>query len=238
MEKLNVNGQMSNVIQGIFGIYKPKGPTSFRVISELRRITGIKTIGHAGTLDPLASGVLVVAIGREFTRQINEAVETEKEYVAHIKLGFESTTDDEEGAKTPFTINKEPLTVDLEKAVEKFKGKIMQTPPIYSALKVGGKPLYKFARKGQDVEIKPREVEIKDIEILGYNYPELVIKVITGKGVYIRALARDIGRELGTGGYLTDLERTRVGQFTKEKSMTIAQFEQKILNDEFRILNK
>lgn len=221
------------MISGIFGIYKEKGPTSFGVISELRRITGVRTIGHAGTLDPLAKGVLVVAIGKEFTRKISEIVNTEKEYIAEIKLGYESTTDDEEGTKKQMTVDREPTIGEIQNAIHKFIGKIQQVPPIYSALKINGKPMYKLARKGETaetIEIKPREVEIKEIEIISYNYPELVIRVATGKGVYIRALARDIGRVLGTGGYLTDLERTRVGEFEKKNSLTIKQFGEKYGN--------
>lgn len=214
-------------IKGIFGIYKEKGPTSFRVISELRRITGERTIGHAGTLDPLARGVLVIAIGKEFTKKISEYVGQDKEYIADIKLGFESTTDDEEGEKKEVNTSIQPSLEEISQAIQKFIGEIDQTPPIYSALKVGGKPLYKFARKGQDVEIKSRKALIKEIELLSYNYPELKLRVVTGKGVYIRALARDIGRELGTGGYLTNLERTRVGEFTKEKSLTTQEFKEK-----------
>lgn len=209
------------MVSGIFAIYKEKGPTSFRVISELRKITGVRTIGHAGTLDPLARGVLVVAIGKEFTRKISEIVNTEKEYIADIKLGYESTTDDEEGVKTQVASDSRLVISDIEKAIRKFIGKIQQVPPIYSAIKVQGRRAYKSARKGETIELKPREVEIKDIKILEYNWPYLKINVTTGKGAYIRALGRDIGRELKTGGYLTDLERTRVGEFTKENSMTI-----------------
>lgn len=215
-------------MRGIFGILKPKGPTSHDVIDELRKITGVKTIGHAGTLDPLAHGVLVVAIGKEFTKRISESVNAEKEYIASIKLGYESTTDDEEGKKTAISsLAATPSSEEVENTVEKFKGKIMQTPPIYSAIKVGGDRAYKLARKGIAQEMKPREVEIKDVEILNYNYPELTIRVVTGKGVYIRALARDIGHALKTGGYLTDLERIRVGEFTKANSVTIREFTKK-----------
>ena len=223
------------MINGFFGIYKEKGPTSFRVISELRKITGVRTIGHAGTLDPLARGVLVIAIGKEFTRKINEIVNTEKEYIANIKLGYESTTDDEEGEKTipNFPENSsgrnlvgqaEPTLAAVENAVKRFVGKTMQMPPIYSAIKVDGRRAYKAAREGKAIELKPREVEIKGIKILEYNWPDLKIDVMTGKGVYIRALARDIGRELGTGAYMSDLERTRVGKFSKANSLTLQEF--------------
>lgn len=215
------------MISGIFAIYKEKGPTSFRVIGELRKITGVRTIGHAGTLDPLARGVLVVAIGKEFTKKINEIVNTEKEYIADIKLGFESTTDDEEGIKT--AISDKPIAnSETQNAIRKFIGKIKQVPPIYSAIKVSGKRAYESAREGKAIELKPREVEIKNIKILEYNWPHLKIDVTTGKGVYIRALARDLGRELGTGAYLADLERTRVGGFTKVNSLSVKEFASKL----------
>lgn len=219
------------LISGIFGIYKEKGPTSFRVIAEIRRITGVKTVGHAGTLDPLASGVLVVAIGRENTRKIDEYVGREKEYIAKIKLGYESSTDDEEGEKKIVNTALHPSFETIADAINKFIGEIDQVPPIYSAIKSGGRRLYKLARQGETaetVEIKPRKVLIKNIEILRYNYPELELKVITGKGVYIRSLARDIGRIMRTGAYLADLERTRVGEFTKENSITVEEFREKI----------
>jgi len=196
---------------GIYPIFKPKGITSFRVISILRKITGVKKIGHGGTLDPLASGVLVVAIGKEFTRKIHLEVAKEKEYQAEIMLGLTSTTDDEEGIKTIVGNNDRCSLLEIKNILPKFIGKISQTPPIYSAIKIDGKEAYKLARKGKLPEMKAREVEIKKIEILDYHYPLLSIKVTCGPGVYIRSLARDLGDALGTGGYLHELIRTRVG---------------------------
>lgn len=215
---------------GIYAFYKPKGPSSAKFLNSIKRLfpKGTK-IGHAGTLDPLASGILVVAIGRENTKKIHESVEADKEYIAHIKLGFESTTDDEEGEKKLINDSLKPQITDIEKTVKKFVGKISQTPPIYSAIKVEGKRSYKEARAGRELELKARPVEIKEIEVIRYNYPELVIGVVTGKGVYIRALARDIGQELRTGGYLADLERTRVGSFKKEDAKNNGHFLSKSL---------
>lgn len=202
---------------GIYPIFKHKGITSFRVISILRKITGVKKIGHGGTLDPLASGVLVVAIGKEFTKKIHLEVVKEKEYQAEIMLGLSSTTDDEEGIKTVGKgLGKEINKTDIEKILPQFIGKISQTPPIYSAIKVDGKEAYKLARKGKLPEMKAREVEIKKIEILDFHYPLLSIKVTCGPGVYIRSLARDLGEALGTGGYLHELIRTRVGEYKLE----------------------
>ncbi len=205
----------------IFAIYKPKGPTSHDIVDEIRKITGEKRVGHAGTLDPLARGVLVVGVGREATKKLGEVVQKEKEYIAEIKLGEESSTDDEEGEKTKSQVNKSISFEDVEWVIGGFVGVIQQTPPAYSAIKIRGRKAYELARKNIKPDLKPREIEIKEIEILDYKWPFLKIRVVTGPGVYIRALARDIGRKLGVGGYLADLERTRVGEFTKEKAVEI-----------------
>lgn len=230
----------------IAAIYKSKGPTSHGVVDALRKITGERRVGHAGTLDPLAKGVLVVGIGREGTRALKNITAKDKEYVAEIRLGAESSTDDAEGKisyvsyesrshKIAHKIGEAEIVsyesrshkigeVEIESALAKFRGKIFQIPPSYSAVKIRGKEAYKLARKGEVPELKPREVEIKEIEILKYEWPDLKLRVVTGPGVYIRALARDLGRTLGTGGYLADLERTRVGEFTKERAFTLEEF--------------
>ncbi len=208
-------------MKNIFGLYKPKGITSNDAVQKVRSIVGRSIrVGHAGTLDPLAQGVLVIAVGREATKTISEVVKKEKEYVAEITLGFESATDDAEGERTKIEHLKEPTIEDIKSSFTEFIGNIKQTPPIYSAIKVRGQEAYKYARQGQVVEMKSREVEIKNIELLEYVWPKLKIKVLTGPGVYIRSLARDIGRKLGTGGYLSYLERTRVGDFKKEDAIT------------------
>lgn len=214
------------MIMKIIAIHKPKGPTSHDVIDEIRLITGEQRVGHAGTLDPLASGVLVVGIGREATKKLNEIVKKEKEYIATIRLGITSTTDDEEGLKHEIEVKEIPGLERIKGVVEGFKGKISQTPPIYSAVKIQGRESYKRVRGGEKVKLEPRTVEIKEIEILEYEWPILKMRVVTGPGVYIRSLARDLGAALGTGGYLADLERTRVGEFIKEKSLTLEQFKE------------
>ncbi len=196
----------------IFAVNKPKGPTSNQVLNKIRRIANTKKVGHAGTLDPLAEGILVVAIGREGTKQLDKIVQKEKEYIADVKLGITSTTDDEEGIKLKVESHK-VASKKVEKILPKFIGKIKQVPPIYSAIKINGQEAYKRARKGEEIKMKIREVEIKEIEILKYKWPNLQIRVVTGPGVYIRALARDIGAELNVGGYLAGLIRTRVGDF-------------------------
>lgn len=206
--------------EGIAAIYKSKGPTSHDVINELRRLTGIKKIGHAGTLDPLARGVLVVGIGAKATKELGAIAAKEKEYVAVVRLGAESETDDEEGKKFP--ISSVPVTRGkIDVIMRMFMGKIQQMPPIYSALKIKGTAAYARVRRGETVIMKPREVEIKEMEMVSYVWPNITLRVVTGPGVYIRALARDIGRALGTGGYVADLERTRVGEFTKDTALML-----------------
>lgn len=205
-------------------IYKPKGPTSNDIVQEIKRATGGEKVGHAGTLDPLAEGVLVIGIGREATKKLSVEVKKEKEYLAKIKLGETSATDDEEGEKI-VTDRADILDrADIDNAVIKFIGKIKQIPPIYSAVKVGGKEAYKFARKGEKPVLLERDAEIKEIEVLKYEWPYLELRVVTGPGVYIRSLARDIGEKLGTGAYLAGLKRIRVGDFTEDKVLTLEDF--------------
>lgn len=208
----------------IVGIYKPKGPTSHDIIYQIRRITRVKRVGHAGTLDPAASGVLVVAIGREFTKQLSTIVDSDKEYEATVKLGARSNTDDGEGEIVEFQRSNDKFQIgDIKKVLATFVGKIKQVPPKFSAIKMGGRKAYELARKGREVIMEPRAVEIYEIELLSYSWPELKIKVHCGKGVYIRSLARDIGEALGVGGYMSELERTRVGDFRLEDCLDLEQ---------------
>ncbi len=200
-------------MDGICAVNKPIGPTSNDVLEMIRKKTGVKKVGHAGTLDPLAQGVLVIGLGRDATKKLQIFVNKEKEYLAIIRLGVNSTTDDEEGEKTSKTKNIQPKTREINQAVNKFVGVISQVPPQYSAVKIKGRAAYKYARSGKKVRLKARRVEIKEIEVLGYQWPELKLRIVTGPGAYIRSLARDIGIKLGTGGYLKSLIRTRVGDY-------------------------
>lgn len=209
----------------ILPVIKPKGPTSFRVIYLVRKITGIKTVGHAGTLDPLASGILVVAIGRESTKQIENLMLHQKEYEAEITLGQTSATDDSEGEKTIWPVPVVPTQDDIQKTLMKFVGTIEQTPPLYSAIKVHGRPLYDYARSGKSVSIKARTVTIDSIRLVSYTWPHLTIRVTSQKGVYIRSLARDIGVDLRVGGFISRLDRTRVGNFTYENAYKMEDLE-------------
>ena len=207
---------------GIFAVYKPIGITSHDVVDIVRKKTGVKRVGHGGTLDPLAEGVLVIAVGRENTKRLNEYVMGGKEYIAEVCLGENSTTDDSEGEKVEINKKIKPEIKEIETFLKQFIGKISQTPPIYSALKLQGQPAHRRVRKGQVVKLEPRIVEVKEIELLSYEYPVIKLKVVCGPGVYIRSIARDLGEKLATGGYLKSLIRTRVGEFTLEKCLKIS----------------
>ncbi|PLX26846.1 tRNA pseudouridine(55) synthase TruB [Candidatus Parcubacteria bacterium] len=201
------NNKSGNIL-----IDKPAGITSFSVIAKLRKITGIKKIGHAGTLDPFATGLLIVAIGREATREIDKFVKQNKVYEAELKLGEVSSTMDPEGEIKKVNDNI-PSEDEVETIVKTFKGKQEQIPPMHSAIKINGQKLYNLARKGIEIERKPREIEIFDIEILDYNYPSLKIRTHVSSGTYIRSLVNDIGEKLETGAYCQNLRRTRIGDF-------------------------
>ncbi|MDD4996045.1 MAG: tRNA pseudouridine(55) synthase TruB [Patescibacteria group bacterium] len=210
-----------NIKPGIFAFYKPKKISSFKFLEKIKKNSSIKKIGHAGTLDPLACGVLVVGLGGENCKKLNEIVKKEKEYIAIIKLGMNSVTDDEEGEKTKISLSQKPDLEKIKNTLNKFKGEIKQKPPIFSAIKIKGLPAYKLARQGKKVKIRARTVELKDFKILKYHWPYLKIKIITGSGFYVRSLAKDLGRKLKTGAYLKDLERIRVGDFSKNKCLKI-----------------
>ncbi len=197
----------------IVAVYKEKGKTSRAVLNEIKKTIKEKKIGHGGTLDPLAEGVLIVGIGRASTKKLHTEPFNEKEYTATIFLGKNSTTDDEEGDKEIIEVEKYPTEKEIRDSLLSLKGFLMQKPPFFSAVKVSGKESYKLARKGDFVDLKERRVELKKIDILDYNYPFLEIKITTGRGFYVRSLARDLGKKLKTGGYLYKLIRNRVGNF-------------------------
>jgi len=209
----------------IFAIYKEKGPTSRDVVNKVKKIKKEKKVGHAGTLDPLAEGVLVIGVGRESTKKLHTEEFDEKEYLATIELGKESSTDDEEGEKKIINIHKKPKKKEIEKILLIFIGEILQRPPEFSAVKIKGREAYKYARKGVPVKPQKRKVSIKKIDLINYKHPFLKIKVETGKGVYIRSLARDIGKKLLVGGYLKKLTRTRVGRFNIKDCRSIHDLE-------------
>lgn len=194
-------------------INKPLGWTSFDVISKLRKIFKIKKIGHAGTLDPLATGLLIVCTGK-FTKKINEYMGMEKEYTGTITLGATTPTYDLESVPENFQPTAQLTAEQIHAATLPFTGPILQVPPAHSAIKMGGKRVYELARAGQEVKMQPRPVTIPVFEITRIALPEVDFRVVCSTGTYIRSLAHDFGAALGTGGYLSALCRTRIGTFT------------------------
>ncbi len=208
---------------GILLVNKEKGSTSFRLVSILRRLTKIEKIGHSGTLDPFATGLMVMLIGRNFTRQSDQFLGAEKEYEGVIYLGAATDTYDIEG-KIVSRSDKTPTLQELMAVLESFQGDILQVPPMYSAKKIQGKKLYDLARSGLTVERHPVKVHVQ-IQLLRYEYPEAAIRVVCSKGTYIRSLAHDIGQLLGTGGHLTSLTRLRSGFFRLENAVAQEQLQ-------------
>lgn len=199
---------------GFLLIDKPKGITSHDVIYKLRKITGVRRIGHGGTLDPNATGLLIVGVGRENTKKLGDITKnTNKEYVGEIVLGKTSETDDAEGRIIHTHHTKALPYNEISKVIDNFVGEIEQVPPQFSAIKIKGKKAYQLARKGKTVKLKSRKVVIYSIKVLEYKYPELTIKCEVSSGTYIRALARDIGEYLKTGAILENLRRIKIGNY-------------------------
>jgi len=211
-------------MDGIFNIDKPPGWTSHDVVARVRRLAGQKRVGHAGTLDPIATGVLPVVLGTA-TRLVEYLADADKAYRATLVLGVTSDTYDREGALTPSASTLMPSRDDVETALQQFRGEIEQLPPMHSAIKVGGKKLYELARRGIEVERQPRRVIISSLELIEYKPPTLQIFVECSKGTYIRSLAHDLGVALGTGAYLEELVRTRHGPFNLEGAITLGNLE-------------
>ena len=207
--------------KGYLNVNKPKGPSSFDIVRKVKSMLSEKRVGHAGTLDPLASGVLVVAVGRENTKNINKIQNSKKTYIANIKLGETSLTDDGEGKITKTDFDKIPDKDNVQNCVNTFTGNILQIPPAYSAKKLNGQRAYKLSRRGESVNLKPCRVTVYGINVIKYKWPHLQIEVLCSKGTYIRSLARDIGKYLETGGYLDKLIRTSVGKYNIKDSISI-----------------
>jgi tRNA pseudouridine55 synthase len=208
-------------------IDKPYEWTSFDVVRKIRYLVKTKKVGHAGTLDPLATGLLIVCTGR-FTKKINEYMAREKEYTGIITLGAVTPTYDLESEPRDFQSYSEITQEQLEAATQQFTGNIMQVPPIHSAIKKEGKRVYELARRGEEVQLDPRPVTISAFEIVKAELPEVHFRVVCSTGTYIRSLANDFGAALGCGGYLSRLCRTRIGEFLLSNASTIEDFEKKI----------
>ncbi len=209
--------------QGILNLDKPAGISSARAVNAVKRLLPRKTkIGHAGTLDPFATGVLLLLVGKA-TKLCERLMDAPKAYTAELKLGATTPTDDPESPEQPVVDPPIPTGEHIRTVVSRFVGTILQTPPVYSAMKIDGRRAYDLARRGDVVQLQPRPVRIDQIDVLEYAWPYVRIQVRCGRGTYIRSLARDIGQQLGTGAYLTALRRTAVGSFTAESAVTLEQ---------------
>ena len=210
-------------------IDKPAGISSFGVVARVRRYLSQKAgkkikVGHTGTLDPFATGLLILLSGKA-TKLSNQFLKLDKWYEATLCLGKTSTTGDPEGVITEVNVDKQPSYSDIEKILPDFLGDIKQTVPIFSAVKINGKRAYQLARQGQKVEMPTREIEIYELEVLSYHFPELVIRTHVSSGTYIRTLGEDLGQALGVGAYLTALRRTKVGNFDLNNAKSLTDFD-------------
>lgn len=215
--------------KGILLVDKPEGMNAFKLVAILRRRLGVKKIGHAGTLDPFATGVMVMLVGRDYTRLSDTFLTADKEYAARIRLGVETDSYDKDGAVVSES-DAVPTLEEVEAAVAQFQGKVLQTPPMYSAKKVNGKKLYELARQGKEIERKPVEVTL-DTQLVSYDYPYIDITVACSKGTYIRSIAYDMGKMLGCGAHLEALVRTRSGDYRIDQCIA----GDSLLDDDFAV---
>lgn len=223
-------------MEGIILFNKPSGYTSYQIVEFFKRKTN-KKVGHGGTLDPLAEGLLIIGVG-EYTKELTKFLKNSiKEYICTIKLGYISNTYDKEGEiiKT----NKEiPSFEKTKEILESFKGKILQRPPIYSAIKIKGIPLYKLAREGKKIDVKEREVEVYDLEVLSFQNDLLTLRIKVSSGFYVRSFANELGEKLGCGAYLEKLIRTKINNFDLESALTFEDFEKDFLEFQAKIYGK
>lgn len=208
-------------------INKPMHWTSFDAVKKVRNLIRIKKVGHAGTLDPLATGLLIICTGK-FTKRINEFMAKEKEYAGSFTLGATTPTFDLESEPENFKSFNFLTIEEIEKARLSFIGELLQVPPIHSAIKVDGKRVYELARKGEEIILEPRKVIISEFEIVNIDLPIITFRVVCGKGTYIRSLANDFGATLACGAYLSSLCRTRIGNQLLQNAMTLDEFTQEV----------
>ena len=209
----------------ILNIYKPIGITSFGVVKKIRKIVGEKKVGHGGTLDPFAEGVLIIGTGSD-TKKLKRITDTDKTYTASIELGITTNTLDPEGDVLEKKKIPRLSKAKINKVLNSFLGSSMQTPPMFSAKKIGGVKLYELARKNIIVDREPTQINISDISLISFNETNIVFTVSCSKGTYIRVLGKEIAEKLGTVGYLGSLTRTRVGEYFIDDSVSIDQFKQ------------
>ena len=224
-----MNNQSSNSFEEgkVLLINKPLRWTSFDAVRKIRNLIGIKKVGHAGTLDPLATGLLIICTGK-FTKRINEFMAQEKEYTGSFTLGAITPTYDLESEPADFKPIDNITATQIQEATKQFIGEISQIPPAHSAIKVEGRRVYELARQGKDVKMEPRRVTIHEFEITNIDLPRVNFRVVCSTGTYIRSLAFDFGQALGCGAYLSSLCRTRIGNFTLDKAQSIEAFLQQM----------
>lgn len=225
-------------MDGFLLLDKPKDWTSFDVVAKVRgilRASGISKpkVGHTGTLDPLATGLVIIVVG-SYCKRAEQFSKMDKTYAVRAHLGVTSTTGDEEGEKTQVSAQK-PSQQAVEAAVAKFTGEVSQIPPVFSAIKVGGKRAYQLARQGKEVKIEPRTISINGYKDVSYQYPELKFTVDVSSGTYIRTLVEDIGKELATGAYTTDLRRLTVGEYSVADAVPVDNLSPEIIAQNLRI---
>lgn len=210
---------MDELVEGILLVDKPSGPTSHDIVSAVRRLSGTRRVGHTGTLDPLATGLLAICIGRA-TRLAEYLSGQRKSYETTVRLGQETTTYDSEGE----IVSERPVTVsegEIAAALGVFRGTISQVPPLYSAIKIDGKPLYRHAREGNEVERPARTVTIHELDLVRWRAPLLEMQIVCSSGTYVRSLAHDLGRALDCGGHVKALRRTAIGSFVVEEAVSL-----------------
>ena len=216
---------------GLIVVDKPLGLSSMDVVRYVRRAAGGCKTGHAGTLDPLATGVVICCLGKA-TKSVESLMGRPKVYETVVDLSAFTTTDDREGERLEVQVDQAPTHEQVRQVLGEFMGEIEQTPPVYSAVHINGQRAYKLARKGQAVDMPTKTVRIDAIDLLDFAWPMLTLRIVCGRGTYIRSLGRDIGDKLNTGGHLASLRRTAVGDYTLEHAHSIERFEQEVKQED------
>ncbi|MFY7842713.1 MAG: tRNA pseudouridine(55) synthase TruB [Rhabdochlamydiaceae bacterium] len=212
---------MADLMEGFLLVDKPIQKTSFYLVAVLRKISGVKKVGHAGTLDPFATGLMILLIGKNYTKLSNQFLNFDKQYITTLHLGITTDSYDVDG-RVISSSDLIPSLKEIEDKVALFQGEIDQIPPMFSAKKVDGKRLYELARQGKEIERKSVKVQI-EVKIVSYQYPELVLDIKCSKGTYIRSIGHDLGKLLGTGAHLKDLRRTRIGPYDASDAVTLSE---------------
>ena len=232
-------------MQGILLVDKPSGWTSFDVVNYVRRIVAAEEgkkpknckVGHTGTLDPAATGLLVLLVGKDYTKKAGELTKLDKTYEVTMKLGEVSSTGDSEGVIAPYsTVAQQPSSKEVREALEAFLGEIEQVPPAFSAIKVSGKRAYDLARAGKEVKLEARKVHIRSLTLKAYKFPYIHFVTEVSSGTYIRSLVEDIGKKLETGAYMSDLRRTTVGPYAIGDSTEVATLDASALHAKLQSL--